>query len=227
MFDAFEVMVISTYFFPGRTTEAQQLNDILLTYLYDFTAKTSMPFVIAGDFYQRIQTLTAWQAFSNLQCVEGFDFALKKLGKDLPPTCRNSTRFDSFIFHPLIAALVTDMWVGPSHLFSDHSPIYARISCDKMHTLPPTLFVPEDWSCFPIQADLFAQKYHDTAQEVFLTTHIESDSVPVEHKVRLWSQTVEKALDRTLRLMHTADPIYSCVHSRFAITSHSLTANSL
>lgn len=72
-----------------------------------------MPFIISGDFNQRIQNLTAWKAFQQLHCVEGFDLALQKFHKELPPTCRNSTRFDSFIVHPIIAEMIVDMWVGP------------------------------------------------------------------------------------------------------------------
>ena len=108
-FGTLEVLVISVYFFPGRTTEAQTLNDLMLSHVYDYVARSEIPFIIAGDFNQKIQTLTAWKAFEHRDCVEGFDLASSTLGKELPPTCRNATRFDSFIFHPLLADRVQDM----------------------------------------------------------------------------------------------------------------------
>lgn len=49
-FGMIEVLVVSAYFFPGRTLEAQSKNDVLLTHIYDFVAKTQMPFLIAADF---------------------------------------------------------------------------------------------------------------------------------------------------------------------------------
>ena len=82
--------------------------------------------IISADFNQGIRTLTSWLAFAHVGCEEEFECALGRLGKTLPPTCRGATRFDSFIFHPSLVEIISDMWVGPEHLFADHSPIYVR-----------------------------------------------------------------------------------------------------
>lgn len=99
---AVEVLVVCAYFFPGRTLDAQARNDILLSHIYDYVAKTSMLFVISADFNQDIRTLTSWTALAHIGCEEGFECAAKRLGKTLPPTCRNATIFYSFIIHPLL-----------------------------------------------------------------------------------------------------------------------------
>ena len=44
-FGTIEVLMVCAYFFPGRTLEAQARNDILLSHLYDYVAKTGMPFI--------------------------------------------------------------------------------------------------------------------------------------------------------------------------------------
>lgn len=152
---AVEIVLVCVYFFPGRTTEAQIKNNTLLTMVYNFLAKSGLPFIVAGDFNQRIQNLTAWSAFEHLNCVEGFHCAEQTLGKVLPPTCRNATKFDSFIFHPVLASHIVDMWVGPDHIFADHSPIYAKFaipqhSHDSLH-----LYVPEDWLIFSLDPTIY------------------------------------------------------------------------
>lgn len=203
---AIEVLFVSAYFFPGRTLDAQSRNDILLSHLYDYVAKTSMPFLIAADFNQDIRTLTSWTAFAHLGCEEGFDCATKRLGKTLPPTCRNATKFDSFIIHPLLLNNIATMWVGPEHLFADHSPIYIRFSIDQMNALPPTLFVPADWSILDIDKMVFAEQYERHASRKFLQVHIQSTS-NAEEKMFMWSQVIEDALNSTLVVTRQRDPL--------------------
>ena len=205
-FGTLEVLVISVYLFPGRTTEAQTLNDLMLSHVYDYVARSEIPFIIAGDFNQKIQTLTAWKAFEHRDCVEGFDLASSILGKELPPTCRNATRFDSFIFHPLLAASVQDMWVGPSHIFADHSPIYAKFSLSANQLPSPTLYMPQDWSIFDLDREIFQQQYQQQATRSFLPQHIQS-TADSEHKLSMWSEVIENAVCRTLQCMHRQDPL--------------------
>lgn len=205
-FGAMEVLVISVYFFPGRTTEAQTLNDLMLSHVYDYIARSDIPFLIAGDFNQKIQTLTAWKAFAHRDCAEGFDLASSVLGKDLPPTCRNATRFDSFIFHPLLAAMVRDMWVGPSHIFADHLPTYAKFSVSSTQHMSPTLYVPQDWSIFDLDPEILQQQYRQQSQRFFLPQHIQS-SANSEHKLCMWSEVIENSICKTLQWMHRQDPL--------------------
>lgn len=127
-----------------------------------------------------IHYITAWPAFANIGCVEGFQFARERLHKELPPTCRNATRFDSFIFHPAFRNLISDMWVGPGHLFSDHSQIYARFNIDSNTIGPigptPRLYVPADWSELEIDHHLFERYYIQAANAQCPSTHIWSRS---------------------------------------------------
>ena len=201
-----EILFVSAYFFPGRTLEAQNKNEVLLSQIYHYIAHTSMPFIIAADFNQRVQTLTAWTAFEGLGCVEGFAFAQHRLGKTLPPTCRNATRFDSFIFHPFVADRIQDMWVGEEHTFADHSPIFARIRTNSQVSGFTRLYVPADWTIFEIDSAIFESSYSRIAEDEFLVSHIRSTSSP-QQKMQVWSAVVEKSLHRTLQAMHNKDPI--------------------
>ena len=201
-----EVLIVAAYFFPDRTLEAQAQNEILLSHIYDYVARSDIPFVIAADFNQNIHTLSAWKAFQHLGCEEGFQSARHRLGIELPPTCRNSTRFDSFIFHPTLTDLLVDMWVGPEHMFADHSPIYARFEVRQVAKVKRKLFVPADWSSLTIDHKCFDKQYKKAAQEAFLDSHIASASNP-EQKMHIWSKTIEHALDQTLRCMHRENPV--------------------
>lgn len=191
------------------------MNDILLSQVYDYVARSEIPFLIAGDFNQRIQTLTAWQAFLHRECCEGFDFASSVLGKTLPPTCRNATRFDSFIFHPFVGSLISDMWVGPAHVFADHSPIYAKFTISQGVSATPALFVPQDWSTFDLDRATLRQQYIHQSSKSFLSSHIHSPA-DAEHKLRLWSETVEKSVCHTLQVMHQKDPL-RCPQKRLPV----------
>ena len=205
-FGHWEVLVVCMYFFPGRTTEAQTKNNTLLMQAYDFVNRSSMPFLIAADFNQKIQNLTAWSAFEAIHCAEGFAFAETRLGKLLPPTCRNATRFDSYIFHPFLAERILDMWVGPEHLFADHSPIYTKFQFEQTPSTAPSLFIPEDWSIFPLDTDVFRTQYISQASKTKLR-HIISSTTAPHTLLRQWSDTIEKAVHSTLQIQHAKDPI--------------------
>ena len=97
------------------------------------------------------------------------------------------------------------MWVGPDHLFSDHSPIYVRFQIQQQQNLAPKLFVPADWSELDIDLRLFEQKYKEIAAHRSLQPAISDLSLP-EENMRLWSHAIESALDRTLRQMHAENP---------------------
>lgn len=160
----------------------------LLSQIYDFLAHTSLPFIAAADFNQKIQTLTAWTAFASLGCIEGFELAELKSNKTLPPTCRSATKFDSFIIHPL---LVCDVWVGEEHLLADHSPIFARVQADLLSQLPQQLYVPAGWTIFDIDASVFARQYNLVSARESLPSHISSQS-SLQNKMQIWSRVIEK-----------------------------------
>lgn len=102
--------------------------------------------------------------------------------------------------------MICDMWVGPAHLFADHSPIYAKFTVLGGVTESPTLYVPHDWSIFALDPTIFSQQYVHQAQKAFLLTHIQSRE-DAEHKLRLWSEVVENSVCKTLQEMHHQDPL--------------------
>ena len=84
------------------------------------------------------------------------------------------------------------MWVGPSHIFADHSPIYAKFSLSANQLPSPTLYIPQDWSTFDLDREIFQQQYQQQATRSFLPQHIQS-TADSEHKLSMWSEVIENA----------------------------------
>ena len=100
------------------------------------------------------------------------------------------------------------MWVGPDHIFADHSPIYFKFAIPQHRQNTVNLYVPEDWSVFPLDSTVFHQQYRYHAMRNKIHHVIESTTTSAR-KFEIWWQTVEKAVDSTLRVivMHSQDPI--------------------
>ena len=90
-----EVLLISAYFYAGRTTEIKTKSDLLLAEIYQHCASTNLLFIIAADFNNPVVDFPAYRAFKAIRCQEAFELARLKFAKELPPTCRNTTRNDS------------------------------------------------------------------------------------------------------------------------------------
>ena len=86
-----EVLLISAYFYAGRTADIKPKSDLLLAEIYQHCAATNLPFLTAANFTNPVVDFSAFRAFRAVRCQEAFDLARLELAKELPPTCRNTT----------------------------------------------------------------------------------------------------------------------------------------
>lgn len=138
----FEVLLITAYFFAGRTADVKAKSDLLLAQIYNHCAATNLPFIIAADFNNPVRDFPAYAAYRNIRCQEAFEYAQHKFGKALPPTCRGSTRNDTFIIHNTLVPWIHDIWVGPADVFPDHRPLFLqfKIPQSQSSSLPQLVY---------------------------------------------------------------------------------------
>eukprot|EP00438_Fugacium_kawagutii_P016345 Skav208943 [mRNA] locus=scaffold1880:173413:178702:+ [translate_table: standard] len=208
----FEILVIAVYgFVHDRPIENARLNDLLLANAAQIALASGMPYVIGGDFNCRVVDLPSYRVLAREGAHEAFSFAQSKFGLDLPPTCKNATRHDSCILHPFLAQAVVHMHVDSELAFEPHSPLF--VSFDFKHKVEqlPRWSVPRSWESMGIQSDILQDSYQSVQHEIQLPQHadtVDEGCLLLER----WSCTVEKAVDKTLRVQHRLDPIRNPYH---------------
>ena len=95
-----QLRLICLYGFPANYRDAKDRNQQLLTYALQRISQSRVPTIVAGDLNCAVQSLPAWEHFRFLGYQEVFEFAEAKMGIKLPPTCKNSSRHDTFLLPP-------------------------------------------------------------------------------------------------------------------------------
>ena len=201
-----EVLVVTAYFFAGRTLDVRNKSDLLLAELYVHCAATNLPFLIAADFNNPVRDFPAFRAFQSNRCQEAFHFASTKLSKDLPPTCRNATRNDSFIIHEALVPWIQDIWVGAPDVFPDHSPLFLEIKFPGRQPVARNWFVPASWGDSNLDPDCLEQCYLQSSLR-FTSSRKLDDEDEINDAFHRWSKGVEAAVKHCLRLHHSKDPM--------------------
>ena len=199
-----DVLVIAAYFQAGQTAEARVVNNHLLQEIYVHVMGTNLPFIVAGNFNVEIHRLEAFTCFTAIGCVELFHYHRRVFGFELPPTCKESTRNDTMLIHPLLVPYIHRFSIGDQFLFADHRPVLVEFNL-PVQTIPEQQwFVPKSWSLFPLEKDLlernFRQRVFHAPPEV-----ISSETACPAALLGQWSQQVEQAVDDTLRQLHRKD----------------------
>ena len=213
---AFDVLFIALYFQAGQTAEARSVNNHLLQEVYIHAMGTSMPFVVAGDFNVEVHRLEAFACFSTVGCVELFQHHRRVFGFDLPPTCKEATRNDTMIIHPLLIPYIHRINVGDQFLFADHRPVLVDFHFPNHTVSEKQWFVPRSWSLFSLDQQVFDQKFR--AREDLSQPDVSGFDCPpaVTRSTDLlyhWSNRVEKAVDDTLRHLNRKDAFRNPVRS--------------
>ena len=191
----FEVKCITIYGVPRCLPDAAAKNNLLLAWAYQRATVSCVPALIGGDW-----NTDPW--------VELGQFAQAAHGLFLPPTCKQATRFDTFLLPPTLlqyfhgADVLTE-----AHLFDSHAPM-------RLHLRPPGRLASKWMWPLPrpytevLRAPILPPCAYDQASPSSVRQAY-SAQVPENKcgdKVRLWSATVEKAVVFAVRAEHVADP---------------------
>ena len=201
-----EVLLVTAYFVAGKTHEAKSKSDYLLAEIYQVCASTNLPFLVAADFNNPVRDFPAYRAFQSIRCQEAFHLASMKLDKQLPPTCRNSTRNDSFIIHEALVPWIQDIWVGEANVFPDHSPLFIRFRVPGTQRMLRNWFMPQSWGDIPLKPEVFARHYTRTSRQFLLDDDLSTEA-RINAAFESWSKGIERAVQGTLREQHIQDPL--------------------
>ena len=118
---ALEVRCICLYGIPRSHVDASTLNSWLLEAAFERITQSRVPALIAGDMNCDVTSLEIWSRFQQLGYVEAFQAVAARFQIELPPTCKNSTRFDTAILAPSLASLLQGAQVCTElHSFDAH-----------------------------------------------------------------------------------------------------------
>ena len=199
-----DILFIAVYFQAGKTAETKVVNNHLLQEVYVHAMGTNMPFIVAGDFNIEIHRLEAFPCFMALGCVELFQYHRRVFGFDLPPTCKEATRNDTMLIHPLLVPYIRRIQVGDQFLFADHRPVLVDFDF-PIHAVPEQQwFVPKSWSLFPLDKAILERNFRHRESQTPIDLDDISDASPAD-SLRLWSQRIEQSVDDTIRYMHRTD----------------------
>lgn len=203
---SFDILVISVYFQAGKTVESKVVNNLLLQDVYIHAMGTNMPFIVAGDFNIEVHRLEAFACFAAMGCIELFQYHRRTFGFDLPPTCKESTRNDTMIVHPLILPFISRIQVGDQFTFADHRPVLVDLTFPAVSISEKQWFVPKSWTLFEIDKQVFERKFRSRALPVHVTD-TDDETLDPARLLNQWSHCVEQAVNDTLRHSHTVNPL--------------------
>ena len=199
-FGAMEVRCVCLYGVPQSHPEASHLNDILLRSAWERLVQNKIPSLILGDFNVDVCSLPTWSNFEGLGYVEAFRAAKAKFGIELPPTCKQATRFDTALMAPVLTELLTSAQVMVDcHAFDAHSPLMLEFA------IPPQLpklhrwSLPKPWTDFAVPSGAFAEAYSaHSAQVEDVIAHVQTRE-ELTGAFQVWVSAVEGAIGEALK----------------------------
>ena len=203
---AMEVKCITIYGVPRCLPDAAAKNNLLLAWAYQRASVSCVPAIVGGDWNTDPCKLPAWSAFASRGWVELGHFAQACHGLFLPPTCKQATRFDTFLLPPVLlqyykgADVLTD-----AHLFDSHAPMRLHL-CPPGSSSPRWMWpLPRPYTTVLDAKDLAPSAYASVAGPVLPAFSPQVPEVQCGDKLRLWSATVEDAVHVAIREEHCAN----------------------
>ena len=113
--------------------DARARNQELLAHALRRIAQCRLPTVVAGDFNCKVQALPAWDHFRFLGYQEVFELAETRYGKQLPPTCKRSSRHDTLLLPPCLQQRLCRATVlTHDKLFDSHDPLVVTLRATEV-----------------------------------------------------------------------------------------------
>ena len=195
-----EIKCITVYGLPRCLPEASAKNNLLLAWAYQRATVSCVPALIGGDWNTDPCQLPAWSSFASRGWVELGNFAQVAHGIFLPPTCKQATRFDTFLVPPsLIQYFQGADVLSDAQMFDSHAPM-------RLHLRPPGRSSPRWMWPLPrpysevLRAPVLPSSSYEVAASPVRPAFLpEVSETRCGDKLRLWSATVEKAVDGAVR----------------------------
>ena len=202
---AMEVRAICVYGIPSCHGNSLHLNNHLLQVALERVRLSRVPAVVAGDWNCDVSCLPAFQGFLQLGYVEAFHAAALRLGVDLPPTCRQSTKHDTALLAPeLVSLLVGAEVLEHEALFDSHDPLLLDFAAPAQLPLYARWATPKPWTDFDFSTQELAAAYDAQATHVSATIEAVDSRQSLTRMFCDWAATLERSVDQAIRVQAKA-----------------------
>ena len=206
--------IVAVYGWPANHTGATAKNTRLFQEVACLAAESPLPTLIAGDFNTDVTKLPCWTAFQCQGYAELFDLSRRRFGKQLPATCRGSTRHDTALLPPVFQQMLRGAAVDTEcHLFDSHSPVLLTFAMPQHNPCKQVWRKPASWSDYAPSAPEMEQHYLRTRDALHSRLDSCTSRDDLEQAFTSWASTVEEAVDQALRSGHARDPLRQPVPS--------------
>ena len=200
--------VLAVYGWPANHTGAAAKNDALFHEAACLAAESPMPTLIAGDFNTDVTQLQCWPELRRQGYAELFDLAQRRFGKQLPATCRGSTRHDSALLPPLFQQMLMSAAVDTDcHLFDSHAPVLLTFSMPQHNPCKQLWRKPASWMEFSPSAPDMENHYSNMRGAVEASIDSCASRDELDAAFLCWASTVEEAVSQAIDCGHKRDPI--------------------
>ena len=201
-----DVLIIVFYGTTGYTPESRRANDYLLASAFQLLSETRLPTIVAGDFNIKPKDLPSFALYQELGYVDAFEYFENRWGFQLPPTCNQKTRHDTFLIPRILQPYIKDIQVLEDHSFDKHSPM--RLVLDIPYERPylEKWNMPKSWKDLNLMPALVQSNYSQQVVKHDFEEQIKEQSQDFESLIQQWSGICESAVDKAIFEHHAIDP---------------------
>ena len=192
-----EIKVVVVYGWPSSTHDAAARNNLLLAWAFERVTACSLPALIGGDFNMLPQTLPAWECFAQQGWVEAGSYVQQVFGVNLPNTCKQATRNDTFLLPPVLQQyLVHADVLTEALLFDAHSPMRLKFRFPGKFETSLQWRLPRTFADFGPSLPELDEAYKSFAN--FSSSLGQVPDAQAMTALRTWSQAVEDSVSQVL-----------------------------
>ena len=197
---AMEVRVLCVYGVPSCHVSAFDTNNFLLQAAWNQVAQSKVPALVAGDWNCDVLSLPAWSNFAMHGFVEAFQAVQSRLDRQLPPTCKGSTKFDTAILSPHLVSLLVDACVlDQDHIFDTHAPLLLDFGVPVQLPVACRWALPKTWNDFDFQTETMAVEYDCQVAKVADAIQGVVTRQDLEKAFQFWAEKVEDSVAAAIR----------------------------
>ena len=211
---ALEVRLLCIYGYTSARPDAREETEALLSRALHRVTQNAVPAIIAGDFNMPPGDLPSGQALLQLGYREVFSLASATTGRELPPTCKNSTRHDTALLHPSLVPLWRRAWVlSDLQLFDAHAPLCFSLQaccqrpCKKLWTLP------RPWSDLGPDKLAVERAFEPKSHALYRQAAACTSIAEIDQVLQDFSFAAEEAVSEALASKHAEDPLRQPYHN--------------
>lgn len=188
------VQLVQIYGYPSCHADSRYMTNELCRHACSEAMQLDMPTIYAGDFNHPPATLPAFQVLLAKGYVTSQQLYGRLHQREQPPTCRDATFYDGFIFCPNTVHWIRNIIVEEQYLFADHTPVQLELHM-PVETPTRTIWrLPHSWTQFePLPREMAHHYAHHRATQ--------------PTSLGQWAQLCEHAVNGALRAAHIRDPV--------------------